>query len=153
MPCWRVLLVMPSRGKCVYGDLEAELFKRYTPVGLNEVYETAYYVHNVIIPALIEKDIEAFGKAIAAIRRIGFKRNEILYQDGTVRSVIERLEDLGIHGVSMSSWGPAVVGFTNVVSKHIDSELQNMHKGGQIKWWKWTRPRNHGAVVKHKPLK
>lgn len=60
---------------------------------------------------MVEKDLPAFGRALEAFQKVGWKRVEMDAQEKSVRQTMRLLREYGAQGVAMSSWGPAVVGF------------------------------------------
>ena len=69
------------------------------------------------MPALVEGDIEEFGRALTAVdRKTGEYFSDVqggLYSGGDVNAVIETLLSAGAHGAGQSSWGPAVYGLVH----------------------------------------
>jgi beta-ribofuranosylaminobenzene 5'-phosphate synthase len=109
---WRVVLALPV-GRIVHGEEERALFAQNCPVPSEEAAQSARLALMKILPAVIEADLEAFGAGIEAMQRLGFKRYEIARQVETVHDTMAEMRRLGLRGVGMSSWGPALFGFTD----------------------------------------
>lgn len=115
---WRFLVVLPEATAGRSGENEdasiRSVVERAEP-GIAD--ELATVLVRRLLPAAVEGDIEAFGRAIAEFGRL----NGAWYADvqgGVYRppagAVVERLRDApSVGGVGQSSWGPAVYGVTD----------------------------------------
>jgi beta-RFAP synthase len=108
---WRVLLAIPEASRKVSGEAEEEAFRRLAPPPAPEVDGIARLVLMRLLPALVERDLAAFGAALAAVQeRVGACFATI--QEGPFHPagarLARRLKDAGALGVGQSSWGPAV---------------------------------------------
>jgi len=105
---WRFVVAIPKIGRKIYGELEKELFRKFTPIPEAEVGYTARIVLMKLLPAAVEGDIDEFGDAINTLQRVGFKKLELASQPQAVREVMEEGLRQGAAGAGMSSFGPAV---------------------------------------------
>jgi len=108
---WRIILALPA-GRIVHGEEERALFTEYCPVPSEEAAQSARLALMKVIPAVLEADLESFGAGIEAMQKLGLKRHEIARQNEAVHDTMTEMRRLGLSGVGMSSWGPAVFGFS-----------------------------------------
>ncbi|MEA4855455.1 MAG: beta-ribofuranosylaminobenzene 5'-phosphate synthase family protein [Solidesulfovibrio sp.] len=107
---WRFVLVMPEAGPGLSGQAERDAF-----AGLGETAGIADAVCRIVLlrllPALIEEDIVAFGRAISDLDRhtgLFFKQAQGgVYRDAG-GEIVEGLLSAGAYGVGQSSWGPCL---------------------------------------------
>ncbi|WP_214043944.1 beta-ribofuranosylaminobenzene 5'-phosphate synthase [Methanomethylovorans sp.] len=114
-PDWEIVLALPSEDMHMgaHDAQEVDIFEKECPIPLHEVQAVAHIVLMNMMPAIMEKDIEAFGKATDRLQTMGFKQREIHLQHQAVRDLIELLQDSGAYGAGMSSFGPVVYAFTD----------------------------------------
>ncbi|MGB3906819.1 MAG: beta-ribofuranosylaminobenzene 5'-phosphate synthase [Methanomethylovorans sp.] len=114
-PDWEIVLALPSEDMHMgaHDAQEVDIFEKECPIPLHEVQAVAHIVLMNMMPAIMEKDIEAFGKATDRLQTLGFKQREIHLQHQAVRDLIELLQDSGAYGAGMSSFGPVVYAFTD----------------------------------------
>jgi len=110
---WRVVLALPAAGLITHGDEERALFVKHCPVPAEEAAQAARLALLKVLPAIMEADLESFGAGIEAMQRFGLKRIQIARQNEEVRATMEKMRRLGLRGVGMSSWGPALFGFSD----------------------------------------
>lgn len=107
-----------------------------------------------IIPSIIRKDAEVFGKAVTKLQMIVgnyFAR----YQGGVfccreVEDIAKILIDSGVYGVGQSSWGPAIYGITENrkrAEKILNIAIEKINNLGINYSYYLTRARNRGAVT------
>ena len=69
------------------------------------------------MPALVEHDIEEFGRALTAVdRKTGTYFSDVqggIYSGGETNAAVEALLNAGASGAGQSSWGPAVYGLVH----------------------------------------
>ncbi len=112
---WRVVLVLPSRQPSLHGDAEVKAFQNLQI----KSSETDYLCRLILLgllPALVERDIEAFGEALQEFNARAGKAFALaqggVYANAQVAEVIEFARGQGVKGVGQSSWGPAVFAIT-----------------------------------------
>jgi beta-ribofuranosylaminobenzene 5'-phosphate synthase len=70
-----------------------------------------------MMPAVLEADLEMFGRAMEAFQKLGFKVFELRAQTQLLYDCLKFLKDNGGVGVGMSSWGPALFAFGEDLSE------------------------------------
>jgi beta-RFAP synthase len=111
---WRIVVAIPGTARTVSGEVEEAAFRRLAAPPVPEVDGIARLVLMRLLPALVERDLAAFGAALAAIQeRVGACFATI--QEGPFHPagarLVRRLKEGGAPGVGQSSWGPAVYAF------------------------------------------
>jgi len=113
-PSWRYVLVVPSEGRGLSGEAEAQAFEELPPSPDREVERVAHLVLMQLLPALVEGDLPSFGKALSEIQQItgGWfaPQQGGVFAPGLTREIIARMASWGAAGVGQSSWGPAAYG-------------------------------------------
>lgn len=111
---WRVLLILPKNLQGAHGQPERDAFARLAQSDPDpgRTAELCRLVLLGMLPALVERDLAAFGEALYAFNR---KVGEMfqpwqggLYAHPQTDALVELLRGHGIMGVGQSSWGPAV---------------------------------------------
>lgn len=151
-PGWPILVVT-ANARQLHGLEEQALFDKVCPIPLADAQACAHIVLMMLIPAVIEGDLQTFCKGINLLQVLTWKSSQIAAQGEIVKSIMDRLLGLGLEGVGMSSWGPTVYGFGSILeneqsSQTIIREVQdvlNSHKGGVAYI---TMASNCGAVIK-----
>lgn len=147
-PDWSIVLAIPNT-KGVHDAEEVDIFQKVCPVPLAEVQEISHVILMQMLPALIEEDIESFGRAINHFQTAGFKKREVELQPGPVIDIMKYMQDNGASGSGVSSFGPVVygiVGSSGEASK-LRKEVQRMldeSLGGEVLL---TKGRNRGADI------
>jgi len=147
-PDWPIVLVIPD-AKGAYDAKEVDLFKKFCPIPLVEVQEISHVILMQMLPALIEEDLESFGKAINHFQTVGFKRREVELQTKPVLDIMNYMQDNGASGSGISSFGPVVYGIVSSVEegKRLQKETQKMldeSLGGRVLL---TKAKNRGADI------
>lgn len=101
-----------------------------------------------MLPALIEEDIDSFGRAVNHFQTVGFKKREVELQPETVLNVMKYMQDNGASGSGVSSFGPVVYGIveSSVEAGRLQKEVQRMldeSLGGEVLL---TKGRNRGGA-------
>jgi beta-ribofuranosylaminobenzene 5'-phosphate synthase len=147
-PDWSIVLAIPNT-KGVHDAEEVDIFQKVCPVPLAEVQEISHVILMQMLPALIEEDIESFGRAINHFQTAGFKKREVELQPRPVIDIMNYMQDNGASGSGVSSFGPVVygiVGSSGEASK-LRKEVQRMldeSLGGEVLL---TKGRNRGADI------
>ncbi len=149
LPDWDIVLALPDT-QGAHDAKEADIFRKVCPIPLNEVQEVSHMILMKMMPAIIEDDIEAFGRAVNHIQTLGFKKREVQLQSQAVRDVITLMQESGAYGAGMSSFGPVVYGVVDSredaayimedVQDHLDRTI-----GGRVMI---TRANNTGADIR-----
>ncbi|MDI3539271.1 MAG: beta-ribofuranosylaminobenzene 5-phosphate synthase [Methanolobus sp.] len=148
-PDWDIVLALPDV-QGAYDTSEVDIFRRACPIPLNQVQELSHLVLMKLMPAVVEKDIEAFGHAVSHIQTLGFKRYEVELQHQVVRDVMTLMQESGAYGAGMSSFGPAVYGVVDNKedAAYIMEDVQDLLDstiGGKVMI---TRANNTGAEIR-----
>ncbi|WXG43976.1 MAG: beta-ribofuranosylaminobenzene 5'-phosphate synthase family protein [Promethearchaeati archaeon SRVP18_Atabeyarchaeia-1] len=161
---WRLLIVVPeSRGLDEKDELEA--FEKLPAPDEQLIREASYRLLLGMAPAIMEKDIQAFGESLTKLQEtVGAMFSQA--QGGVFQPhstpMIEKLKAMGAAGVGQSSWGPAVYAIFDAETgksveallrrevlsggstKQLGSSLYGASKWGEVYF---TRADNRGAVV------
>jgi beta-ribofuranosylaminobenzene 5'-phosphate synthase len=156
---WRLVMVLPPHHSAgLHGGGEREAFARLSAggTGVSPVGKTETLCRLVLLgllPALVERDVEAFGEALYEFNaRVGEAFAPVqggVYASPHIAELIEFVRAQNIRGVGQSSWGPAVF----AVAADAD---RGEHLAGQLRRRfslppsaVWTTPAcNHGATLK-----
>ena len=141
-----LLIVMPNCSR-IYGDKEIELFQTLCPQPEWVAQKLSHILLMQILPALVEGDMQTFGKALNQIQTFGWKKVEIDAQGTELQLTLDFLRDSGAFGAGVSSWGSAIC----VVGEDVDrlkqdteAFLKTLPEGGSCFV---TRANNLGAHV------
>jgi beta-ribofuranosylaminobenzene 5'-phosphate synthase len=145
---WRILLAIPDLPAGASGNREADIFKQYCPVPLEQVQALCHEVLMRMLPAIVEHDLDQFGASINAVQSIGFKKVEHHLQPPQIAGLLDAMRCAGAAGAGMSSFGPALyaVGDTslNEIERAAQSFMQETGGGTTL----ITSARNCGAAVR-----
>ena len=113
---WRFIVVVPDADGGLSGRSEEGVFGALTPsVRISE--EICRITLLRLMPALVEHDIEEFGRALTAVdRKTGAYFSDVqggVYNGGDTNALIDALLRAGACGAGQSSWGPAVYGLVH----------------------------------------
>jgi beta-RFAP synthase len=111
---WRVVVALPETTARISGEAEEEAFRRLKPADDRTVDRIARAVLTGLLPALVERDLAAFGRALARTQElVGACFAPV--QEGefhpAAAALVRALKKAGACGVGQSSWGPAVYAF------------------------------------------
>ena len=126
-PEWRILLVLDRASQGVHGDRELQAFAALPPFPEGRAAHLCRLVLMRLIPALIERDIDAFGAAISEIQAIvgahfACAQGGSPWSSPAVGRLVSRLAAAGAVGIGQSSWGPTGFAFTRT-----ETEAQNLY--------------------------
>jgi beta-ribofuranosylaminobenzene 5'-phosphate synthase len=144
---WNIILAIPDVPAGASGPKEVNIFQKYCPIPLSEVQKLSHILLMKMMPAVVEKDITAFGDSINEIQNVGFKKIELDLQHHIINELIENIGSAGAAGVGMSSFGPTVYAITDTDKKNISKVAEDTMKeiGGQVIV---TKAQNNGAIIK-----
>jgi beta-ribofuranosylaminobenzene 5'-phosphate synthase len=146
-PDWVIVLAIPNlRGAS--DKREIDVFQKQCPLPLNEVQELCHIILMEMLPAVVEHDIESFGRSINQVQTLGFKRRELELQPFCAH-LVQFMRENGAIGAGMSSFGPVVYGITEGKQqlKAVESYL-NDSIGGKVRQ---VKAQNTGAYVQEIP--
>jgi beta-RFAP synthase len=113
---WHVVVVIPRAPGGLSGGHESKAFGELPPVSSAVTGQLTSEVLLKMLPAVRRGDFEAFSKSVY---RFGRTAGECFahVQGGPfskdAAALIERIRQLGVHGVGQSSWGPTVFAFAD----------------------------------------
>jgi beta-ribofuranosylaminobenzene 5'-phosphate synthase len=150
---WRFIVFIPKRRKGF--DEVSERIAMDKPAELPKDLQFELYklVFLHIVPAILRKDIETFGKALTKLQ---FVVGEYFskYQGGVfcceeVEVIVKSLLKHGIKGVGQSSWGPTVYGIVEkfLARKVLKNVLRDIESKGIEVDYMIVKARNRGAVA------
>lgn len=149
---WRIVLVIPRDGKGCHGEAERMLFGHLPALPPDFRNAQGARLLLDVLPALIERDCQAFGAFLHEYNRAAGEPFRDLqggsYASPEIEWLIEKIRGLGIPGAGQSSWGPTVFAITQdeeqaawlVGRLRLDATLNNHDL-------LITRAQNHGACV------
>jgi beta-RFAP synthase len=151
---WRVLLVFDNTFQGLHGEDEAAAFRSLPEFPELLSAQMCRLVLMQALPALHERDLEGFGRAIAELQRVtgdyfapvqGGRR----FTSPNVAEVLAWLEHEGIVCVGQSSWGPtgfAIVG-TEVEARRLARIAESRWGPGGALRFMVCSARNRGSDV------
>jgi beta-RFAP synthase len=111
---WRYVVALPPGKEGMSGEKEAAAFARLPPPPERGVMRVSHLVLMALLPALVEKDLRAFGHALTEIQFINGRwfapAQGSAFLPGISTELVEKMAEWGAAGVGQSSWGPAVYG-------------------------------------------
>jgi beta-ribofuranosylaminobenzene 5'-phosphate synthase len=111
---WCCVLAIPDVPPGLSGSAEEEAFKKLPPPPPELAGRVAHLILMVVLPALVEEDLTAFGSGLTEIQRlVGEMFRPVQGQRFAHSLVAELIDELlagGAAGAGQSSWGPAVYG-------------------------------------------
>lgn len=145
-PDWFICIAVPRVPVKVCDRFEVNLFKKYTPIPVEEVNCLCKWILMGLLPSIQTEDFDAFCYCIEKCMNLGFKKREIGTYSDLVFDSIEDLKSKGARGVGMTSFGPSVFGFYNSYEKALSgyNAIKNSNKYENIYL---TKPRNIGAKI------
>ncbi|WP_066971793.1 beta-ribofuranosylaminobenzene 5'-phosphate synthase [Methanobrevibacter filiformis] len=116
---WDIIVAIPRADTSVTGQKEVDIFTEYCPVPKQDVEKLSHLILMNLLPFLLEKNIECFGKSIDQIQNLGFKKVEVNLQSDIIKSAMANMREAGAYGVGMSSFGPSIYGITEGNTKEV----------------------------------
>jgi beta-ribofuranosylaminobenzene 5'-phosphate synthase len=155
---WRLVVALPSQhvaGR--HGRDEEEAFAQLAAnaAGLARTEVLCRLVLLGLLPALIERDVDAFGEALYEFNvRVGEAFAPVqggVYASPQVAELVAFLRGQHVRGVGQSSWGPAVFGVVADAERaeHLAAQLRRSFALPQTAVWT-TSACNHGATLEQK---
>jgi beta-RFAP synthase len=150
---WSILIVQPPGPSGLHGPDELQAFADLPPIAEDVTDRLCRLVLLGILPAVIERDLPAFGAALSELQaRVGacFARAQGgIYISPRAAAIVEALKMLGFVGVGQSSWGPSLYAFTEQTGSVIVAFADSLRKQFDLDESAvfWTRATNQGARV------
>lgn len=155
---WRVLLILHAGARGLHGAAEKAAFHALPPFPEARAAHLCRLVMMSLLPALAERDLFAFGRAVQELQRVTGDHFAPA-QGGRFASVevaaaLARLEAEGVSCVGQSSWGPtgfAVVESDAVAAQAVDTLKKEFVAAGLS--FEVTRGRNRGGEIALQPAR
>jgi len=151
---WLFVIGVPEVNPGLSGTPERNAFMRLNPPSEGIVGEVSRTVLMKMIPAIIERNVEAFGEAMTALDyAFGGCWMEVQwgkFSHPVIERGVEFLLREGAYGVGQSSWGPAFYGLVEgeeraeMVSERLNEFLNGDGRRGDVFY---ARPDNRGAII------
>jgi beta-RFAP synthase len=114
---WTFVLAIPSAARGLFGEKEESAFKKVIPASPDIAREVCRLLQMKMLPAMMEKDIATFGKALMEVdKTVGLYFEGVqngIYTDAGTQKLVECMLEAGAYGAGQSSWGPAVYGLVD----------------------------------------
>jgi beta-ribofuranosylaminobenzene 5'-phosphate synthase len=114
---WSILVVQPPGESGLHGPDEARAFADLPPITQNITDSLCRLVLLEILPAVLERDLAAFGAALSELQaRVGAcfaPAQGGIYSSDHARDIVDALQSHGFVGVGQSSWGPSLYAFSS----------------------------------------
>jgi beta-ribofuranosylaminobenzene 5'-phosphate synthase len=149
---WRILLITDKSCPGVHGKQEVEAFKTLPVFPENLAAHLCRHVLMQAMPALVERDLNAFGKSIQVLQsHVGdyfAPAQGGRYASSKVAGVLQYLDKVGVACFGQSSWGPtgfAVFESLGDAEKHLQQlKLTFLDEGLE---WLICSANNQGANI------
>ena len=144
---WRLVCIRVENIRGKSGEEEVEFFRHHCPVNASDVADTSWILLMQLLPSLITRDLKTFNTAIESLQLLGFKKAIWQSLPTEVHIVTQIMQDIGIPGIGLSSFGPTLYCATNEREAHtVASVVHNALRKKAIHATVWsTRGRNSGA--------
>jgi beta-ribofuranosylaminobenzene 5'-phosphate synthase len=130
---WRCVVAIPDVPPGLNGSAEDEAFRNLPPPPAELAGRVAHLILMVLLPALVEEDLTAFGFGLTQIQRlVGEMFRPVQgerFAHAVVAEVVDELLAGGAAGAGQSSWGPAVYGIVGgdeaarSLARHVEDRL------------------------------
>lgn len=127
---WKILVVIPEIEKGPEEEGEGQLFENLKKDrSISE--KICYQLVLEMLPALVNEEIEKFGKSVSKIDELAGKAFSNtqggIFKDKLLKRIKDKMVGLGVQGVGQSSWGPTLYGIVNSESEaeRIRNNLNN----------------------------
>lgn len=144
-PDWTIVLGLPRTQRRIHGPLEQRLFEAIGSMSVADCDRVAWNILFEVVAGVQNEDFSLFCDGVEHLREIGFKAREIEIWGDVVTNAIEQFRTWGLRGVTMSSWGPLVVGFSERSVEDVGTTIAEEHSG--FEFLKCCRARNEPAVL------
>jgi beta-RFAP synthase len=150
---WSILIARPPGERGLHGPDENRAFAERPAFPTAITDALCRLVLLEILPAVIERDLPAFGAALSAVQaRVGAyfadSQGGVYSAPGGSR-IAELLRRAGFEGVGQSSWGPTLYAFSALPCEEIEVRLESLRLEPALDGFtlSMTQAANHGAVV------
>ncbi len=152
---WSILVVQPDGQLGLHGLEERRAFENLPPIAPSETDALCRLVLLELLPAVVERDLAAFGAALGEIQaRVGAcfaSAQGGVFRSPRAASIAHELGRLGFAGVGQSSWGPTLYGFTDLAPAETGSSIERLCRQFDLSRSSVfvTQATNSGATVHH----
>ena len=109
---WHVVIALHRDSRLVYGIDEQQHFAANTPTPDDESLRLEQLIYYDLPSAVEQQDFAAFTRSLDEVRGLGFNKVESKFRGESSGIATNHLQESGLKGVSMSSWGPIYFGFS-----------------------------------------
>ncbi len=142
---WNIVLAIPKDdGVRFSGSAEINIFQTCCPLPKDEVKLLSHIILMNLVPFLIEKDLDGFGKCLNRIQEIAFNKVEFQLQPEIITERMMKMRDI-CPGVGLSSLGPTLFGVYDKNDTSVPKEIEEA-LGDSVNVIV-TKAQNHGAVL------
>lgn len=150
---WFFVVAVPNVPMGAHGEREVEIFRERCPIPAEEVGKVCRIIMMVILPAIVERDLEAFGEGLNVLQEVGIASRTRDLRDPTTWRCIDFMLDKGAYGAGQSSFGPAGYGLVEGEEKALrltDDVTKFLRKqgGGRVFY---SSANNTGAKIEVQP--
>jgi len=151
---WFFVVAIPNVKKGLSGQEEATTFGHLPPMHKEKAALISHLIVMGLLPALMERDIETFGKSLTEIQGVvGDYFSTVQgerFSSSPSRDCVKHMLENGAYGAGQSSWGPTVYGlaYGEAEAKKLSVSTQRFLQesvGGQVFF---TKANNKGAYIK-----
>ncbi len=145
---WYFIITIPSKGRGLSEEEEEKIFSQNIDIPEELILKAQEILYRQFVPAIIDKDIEKFGKALTELQIIVGKMfiniQKDIYNPSCVK-VINILKKLDVLGIGQSSWGPTIYALIDSLRRGIEivKYLIEVHNISAM----LAKPINYGAIV------
>ncbi len=113
---WHTLLIIPNTGVGLHGVAERQVFRDLSPICETTTDRLCRLVLLEMLPSLKESNLVRFGAALQEYQGVIGRwfapaQGGLPFGSPEAATIAQYLQDLGLHGVGQSSWGPTLYGF------------------------------------------
>lgn len=113
---WRIVLITPQESTGSHGKLENVAFEEMTGKVQSNRDRLFRLCNQEIIPAIADGDYDRLGKPLFDFNRSSGQYfsdyQHGCYHDQACKTIVNHVQNFGIHAVGQSSWGPCIFAIT-----------------------------------------
>jgi len=128
---WRMVLVSPHHLQGLAGRREMKAFAAMPDIPAEVTARMCRLVLLGLTPAMLERDLDAFGEALYELQRIVgecfAEAQGGIYADASLEAMVHQIRSWGVKGVGQSSWGPTLYAVVEDESRanHLTTQLRD----------------------------
>jgi len=147
-PDWLICIAIPKAQKMLSGLDEVAFWRKATPIPEKESQILCHNLLMGMLPAIATKNFPDFCRAVQVSTSAGMKKREIDYWQPAFRQYRNKLMENGWRGITLSSLGPAVIGFAEHTEAAMDTKFA-LESSGLFSSVTITTARNTGFEILH----